>query len=323
MIFYAMQPKNISNPLATVDNFNETHYLLANPDVAAAVETGQFKSGFHHFMVHGKNENRHLKTTVMLDKSKKLQNIKQLLRDDMPMHETNDYFDFLTPDLRMQFNIIDTTSISSNNYDLDVLSLIKKHLTGWILYCGAGSRNVYYENVINFEIAAYPSTDVLGVGEVLPFKDNSFDAVISIAVLEHVKDPWLCAKEIIRVLKPGGDLICCVPFLQPMHGYPHHYYNMSELGLKNLFSSGVEIYRHEVPASVLPIWSLTWILNSWAARLTEVTKNEFMNLKISDIMKNPESYLQRNFVTELSKEKNMALASATVIHGKKYNIELS
>ncbi len=108
-----------------------------------------------------------------------------------------------------------------------MLALIKKHQNGFIVDCGVGCREIYCPNVVNFEIVAYSSTDVRGVGEKLPFNDNSFDAVIFIAVLEHVKDPWLLAKEIVRVLKPGGDLICCVPFFQPLHSYPHHYYNMT------------------------------------------------------------------------------------------------
>ena len=76
-----------------------------------------------------------------------------------------------------------------------------------------GRRAVYFDNVVNFEIVPYDTTDVRGVGEELPFRDASFDAVVSIAVLEHVKDPFRCAREIARVLKPGGELICAVPFL--------------------------------------------------------------------------------------------------------------
>jgi ubiquinone/menaquinone biosynthesis C-methylase UbiE len=79
------------------------------------------------------------------------------------------------------------------------------------------------------------STDVLGVAEELPFVDNAFDAVISVAVLEHVRDPFSAAKEITRVLKPGGKLFGYVPFLQPFHGYPNHYYNMTRVDLANLF----------------------------------------------------------------------------------------
>ena len=44
------------------------------------------------------------------------------------------------------------------------------------------------------------------------FKDNSFDVVLSLAVLEHVKNPWIHANEMIRVLKPGGFFIASYDF---------------------------------------------------------------------------------------------------------------
>ncbi len=40
----------------------------------------------------------------------------------------------------------------------------------------------------------------------LPFKDNSFDAVFSIGVLQHTADPLRGLREMCRVLKPGGIL---------------------------------------------------------------------------------------------------------------------
>lgn len=47
---------------------------------------------------------------------------------------------------------------------------------------------------------------VLYDGKILPFKDNSFDLVILIEVIEHVEDPELMLKEIKRVLRPDGLL---------------------------------------------------------------------------------------------------------------------
>lgn len=43
-------------------------------------------------------------------------------------------------------------------------------------------------------------------GEKLPFKDNSFDIVMSIEVIEHAKDPDLMLSEMKRVLKSDGIL---------------------------------------------------------------------------------------------------------------------
>lgn len=44
----------------------------------------------------------------------------------------------------------------------------------------------------------------VGVGEQLPYPDDSFDAVVCVDVLEHVADLEKVICEIARVLKPGG-----------------------------------------------------------------------------------------------------------------------
>ena len=44
----------------------------------------------------------------------------------------------------------------------------------------------------------------VGVGEQLPYPDDSFDAVVCVDVLEHVSDLQKVISEIARVLKPGG-----------------------------------------------------------------------------------------------------------------------
>lgn len=308
-------------PVATLSNFDAEAYLRANPDVQIAIQNGGCPSALYHFTVFGMKEGRRQDNSAgqeLVDlKTKKMTKIREVLRDDLPFIEGDGYFDFLTPDLRNEFSIIDTHAVSSNDYDIDFLNLIERHKEGLVLDCGAGSRKYYYPNVVNFEIAKYPSTDVLGVGEVLPFKDNSFDALISLAVLEHVKDPWRCVSEILRVLKPGGEIICCVPFLQPFHGYPHHYYNMTAQGLKNIFGDRITVNRHEVPLSLLPIWSLNWILNSWCNGLPDDTKQKFLNMQVKDLIKNPIDYLTHDFVTQLNLEKNFELASGTVLHGVK------
>lgn len=45
----------------------------------------------------------------------------------------------------------------------------------------------------------------------LPFKDNSYSTVISVSVLEHIKNGKIVLKEVSRVLKKGGFFIFSVP----------------------------------------------------------------------------------------------------------------
>ncbi len=45
----------------------------------------------------------------------------------------------------------------------------------------------------------------------LPFADDSFDAVFSHALFEHLGDKHAAARECLRVLRPGGTIGVCVP----------------------------------------------------------------------------------------------------------------
>ncbi len=47
----------------------------------------------------------------------------------------------------------------------------------------------------------------------LPFADGSFDIVVCSEVLEHIEDNRTAVRELVRVLKPGGDLVVTVPRL--------------------------------------------------------------------------------------------------------------
>jgi len=52
---------------------------------------------------------------------------------------------------------------------------------------------------------------VCNINEKINFPDNMFDAVTSIAVLEHVFDPYYVVSEVYRILKPSGIFIAEVP----------------------------------------------------------------------------------------------------------------
>jgi len=227
------------------------------------------------------------------------------------------HFNFLSKDVIKSFDIIQTDNISANCYDGLALNTIYKYRNGLILDCGAGLRKECYENVINYEIVAYDSTDVLGVAERLPFKDNTFDGVFSFAVLEHVKDPFAGAREMVRVLKPGGMLYCQAPFLAPLHGYPHHYFNMSKQGLNLLFEGLIDIDRLEVLNFGQPIFALSWFLNSYITGLPEEQQEAFREMKIRDLIKPGGDYLGASFVRELSDDFQDILSCCNCLIGKK------
>lgn len=104
-----------------------------------------------------------------------------------------------------------------------------------VLDLGAGSRNVDDDRIVRFDVFRTPFVDVLGDAHRLPFGDGSIDLVCAIAVFEHLKDPFLAAREIVRVLKPGGHVLVDCNFVFPFHGYPAVYFNASAEGMKELF----------------------------------------------------------------------------------------
>lgn len=56
---------------------------------------------------------------------------------------------------------------------------------------------------------------VNGDGTCLPFADNTFDRIICSEVMEHIPDDAAAARELARVLKPGGTLAVTVPTWLP------------------------------------------------------------------------------------------------------------
>jgi SAM-dependent methyltransferase len=285
------------------------------------VRYGRLKSGSVHFRKFGRAEGRRQATPTPDLKplrQRKLIALRPLL--EAPDTPTNDEgkFDFLTEALRKENALDDVIPVSENAYDAETIALIAD-ARGLILDIGAGFRPVYYSNVVNLEVKDYSTTDVLGVADRLPFRDDSFEGVISIAVLEHVKDPFLCAREMARVLKPGGWLKCCAPFLQPLHGYPHHYFNMTHEGLRTLLEPYLEIERQEVNQATHPIWAIAWQLRAWADSLPPAAKKAFLRQRVSDLIAFPGAMLQMSWVRDLPVEKQFELAAATIIFARKTN----
>ncbi len=257
--------------------------------------------------------------SIDLVRRRKMDRIRPFLRDDMPHSWRDGRADYLTDELRAETRIIDTANVSSLGYDADMQALIDKHKDGLVLDCGAGSKSDYLEHVYNLEIVPYGSTDILAVGEYLPFKDDTFDAVLSVAVLEHVRDPFRCAEEITRVLKPGGDLLCAIPFMSPLHGYPHHYFNATPQGHLRLYEGKLVNAKLDLPDACHPIFSLQWVLQSWVDGLAghADTQAAFREMRVADLLDSPWTLVERPFSRDLPVERQFEIASGTVLSGQK------
>lgn len=307
---------------ATDQDFEEAAYLRANPDVARLVREGGCPSGVVHFELFGRAERRKLRREIPYEwKHRKLDRVRPLLLPGLPHREILAHIDCLTDALRTQYAIVPTDNVSEHDYDHEALRIIEANPGGLVLDCGAGQRSVYYDNVVNYEIVPYDTTDVLGVAEQLPFRDHSFDAVICLNVLEHVKDPFQVSRELMRVLKPGGELMAVAPFLQPLHGYPHHYYNMTAQGLQNLFEPLVE-KTINVYGAMRPIWSVNWILQRYAAGLEPKLRTRFEQMTVAELMQDAKTLEADPIAMRLSESANSELASAHALNGRAPRKEL-
>ncbi len=68
-------------------------------------------------------------------------------------------------------------------------------------------------------------------GEHLPYPAESFDAVLSHEVIEHVADDRQAAREMLRVLRPGGRVILfCPNRLYPFETHGHYWRGQYHFG---------------------------------------------------------------------------------------------
>ena len=126
--------------------------------------------------------------------------------------------------------------------------------------------------------------DIIGDIHKMPFPDNSQEAIICCAVLEHVENPFLAVSEIYRTLKPGGYCYAFVPFLYyyhvPKSGEYKDYWRFTEDGTRHLFrqfktlelSTGrgaIETWLHLNPATQ----KLTK-LGNWLDRVLQKTQTK-------------------------------------------------
>jgi SAM-dependent methyltransferase len=118
------------------------------------------------------------------------------------------------------------------------------------LGCGRGIHRALCEELgydwvgIDFSEEGAP---IFGDAHALPFADESFDFILSLAVLEHLRYPLVAMQECMRVLKPGSPFIGTVAFLEPFHG--NSYYHHTHLGtLSSLLSAGFDV-KHVSPST--------------------------------------------------------------------------
>ena len=93
---------------------------------------------------------------------------------------------------------------------------------GLILNMGSGSTR-RAEGIVDSDIEHLQNVDIVTDGPCLPFSSGVFYAVISEAVIEHVKDLGFFMNELRRVLKKDGAVFIVAPFVHHFNAYPNDF----------------------------------------------------------------------------------------------------
>ena len=64
---------------------------------------------------------------------------------------------------------------------------------------------------------------------------DHFALAICCSVLEHTPQPWVMAENIVRLLRPQGQLYISVPWVWRYHPYPDDYFRFSPRAVQSIF----------------------------------------------------------------------------------------
>ena len=108
------------------------------------------------------------------------------------------------------------------------------------LACGSGIHKPICEHAgfewVGIDYAESSKATILADVHALPFKDASFDCILTVAAIQLFRYPLVAMREVCRVLKPGGTFLGTVAFLEPFHD--DGYYHYTHLGVINSLQYG-------------------------------------------------------------------------------------
>ncbi len=313
---------------ATPETFRAKNYILLNPDVAAYVRDGG--SAARHFKRHGHLEGRRQLSRAFTDSrssaaSEKYRHFRPVLDANAGAAGRFRRLRGWRKPLPLAFggsaNKVEDYDGESANAGLhEFVVELEADPKGRYLDVGCGFRSKVYPNCLYVDV--YPSLTadiVMAPACVYPFADNAFDGISCLAVLEHVEEPWSVAREFHRMVKPGGKVFIDWPFLQPVHGYPSHFYNATREGLARMFREGFDLITLDTFPNQTPDHTLTWILREFVDAIAdEGLRAEFLDASLGDVLStSPGQGLWSRVLPTLNSRALMGLACGNTLIARK------
>lgn len=152
----------------------------------------------------------------------------------------------------------------SKEMDSSLKKILRKYgRDDMILNLGSGPNSISGRaDIINVDLYAFDVVDIIADAENLPIEDESVDLMLNQAMLEHVSHPEIVVNEMYRLLRPGGEIFCYLPFVVPFHAAPYDYYRWTMPGVKELFKKYEKI---SIGIGAGPTSGMLWVLQEWFA----------------------------------------------------------
>ncbi len=133
-------------------------------------------------------------------------------------------------------------------YDIKDRCLLEhRHLFRGDLYdlgCGEAPFREFFEDYADRYIGVDWSASlhntkadiVADLNAPLPIPSGVADTVVSVSVIEHLREPQLMLSEAFRILKPGGNIVLEVPWQWWVHEAPYDFFRYTPYALQAMFS---------------------------------------------------------------------------------------
>lgn len=166
---------------------------------------------------------------------------------------------------------VPSLSVDTSDFNIEAalaeIARLRPHPT--ILVVGAGDQQMAAQpgtRLVYSDVAWGPLTDAIVDAMDLPFADATFDAYVSVAVLQYLPDPARAASEAHRVLKPDGLLYVVAPFIQQTTLGPHDFFLFTHAGLRRVFHRFEEL-RTGVANG--PAMALCWTIEQFTTSFSD------------------------------------------------------
>ena len=315
--------------IATDENFDLARYLAANPDLARYAQGGG--DAYAHFVAHGRAEGRHqLRAPPPLQSAPgdaaRYERFAPLLD---PAAGGGGSFQFVDQERAFplfygdaHYDLAAYDGESANAGFGPFVEEVRDNPDKLYADIGCGRRPSKQANCLYVEVYPSSSADIImAPGSRYPIASGSLDGIGCFAVLEHVEQPWLVAEEFRRMLKPGGKVFIDWPFLQPVHGYPSHYYNATRDGLRRMFDEGYDIELLDTLDNQSPAHTISWCLSEVLADLALRNPPLGQRLSAASVSElvggGADNALWRDIVASLSPHTRMTLACGNTLIARK------